>query len=160
MATLDTGDGSPMELVKGVTNYVSSGGNVANLLIGGVFGTVLSVFTGTTNVIQSTFGLVAGVIDDMGEAAGQIVSGFVTDPIAIVSKGSEVTQTALQDYGIAAFLVGVAVVLGGFWMITQFLQEEETPDVLAPPGFPDIPPLPFTGIDVGVQEEGEEQEDT
>jgi len=148
-----------MAIIKGVTNYVSSGGRVSTLLIGGIFGTILSFFQGGVNVIQSVFGVVAGVIDNMGDATVQIVEGLITDPLAIVSAGSQVTQNALQNYGVIAFLVGVAILLASFWMITQFLEERETPDVLAPPGFPDIPEIPGTGIDVGVTEEGETEED-
>jgi len=147
-----------MGIIKGVVNYRSAGGKVSTLLIGGIFGTILSVFQGGVNVIQSVFGVVSGVIDGLGNAATQIVAGLITDPLAIVTEGSIVTQNALSNYGVAAFLVGVAILLAAFWMITQFLEQRETPDVLAPPGFPDIPEIPFTGIDVGVTEEGEDEE--
>lgn len=155
MATLDTGDGSPMAIIKGVTNYVSAGGKVSTLLLGGVFGTILSGFEGVTNVIQSVFGVTASVIENIGDASVQIVSGLVTDPLAIVSTGSQVTQNALADYGIVAFLLGVAIILASFWMIIQFLEEEETPDILGAPGLPDIPPI--GPLDFGVTEENEEE---
>lgn len=156
--SLDFGSGSPEDTLGAVINFFQSGGSVVTLIQGSIFGVVVSVFVGGINIVQSIFGLVAGVLDGFGDVTVGILEGFLVDPLSVLQAGADTSAAAIQDFGILGLLVGTVLILGMFWLITQFLEEEETPDILAPPGFPDIPAI--GPLDVGVTEEGEETEDT
>lgn len=155
-ASISFGDGSPTGVLSGVTSFISGGGNLGTLLQGSIFGLLISVATGGINLIQSIFGLVVAPLD----AAASIVVGFfestVLAPLGIIELTADSSGAAIaQQFGPFALIIGVGVVLAAFFLIIQFLEEEETPDFVAVPGFPDIPAL--GPIDVGVTEENEEE---
>lgn len=149
MATLDFGDGSPTGVLSGVATYFGQGGTPAQALLASVFGIVLSISQGGINVIQSLFGFIAGVIDAGADAAAAVFRATLIEPLGVLITGSEVSAGSLEQFGFLAIMVGVALLLGVYWMITQYLEEEETSDTTIVPGFPD---LPF----FGVEEEGDD----
>lgn len=143
-------DPSPNTVLTGTIGFLDRGGDLGTLLQGALFGTLVSVFTGGINLIQSVVGLVTSPIDSLGEATSASVDALIVEPLSIISSSAAASASAIADqFGPFAFLVGVGVLLGGFWLVIQFLQEEETSDTFVVPGLPD---LPF----VGVTEEGEE----
>ncbi|RLM53731.1 hypothetical protein DVK02_12870 [Halobellus sp. Atlit-31R] len=149
MATLDTGDGSPTAIVSGVTSYLGSGGQTGTLFLGGLFGVVVSVFTGGVNIAQSIFGALAGFVDGIGRVAVTSLEATILSPLGIIEAGAQASAQAVASYRIAGILVAVGLVLAVFFLITQYLEEPETSDSTIIPGFPDLPLF-------GVEEEGEE----
>ncbi|SMO91378.1 hypothetical protein [Halorubrum cibi] len=150
-------DPSPNTVLTGTIGYLNADGTLGTLLQGAIFGTLVSVATGGVDLIQSVFGLVVAPLDAMAAAIGEFIDATVLEPLGIISTTAETSATSIAaQFGPFALLTGVGVVLGAFWMITQFLEQEETSDTLAIPGFPDIPAI--GPIDVGVTEEGEEDE--
>jgi len=143
-------DPSPNTVLTGTIGFLDRGGNLGTLLQGALFGTLVSVFTGGINLIQSIVGLVTAPIDSLGTATTTAVNAIIVEPLTIIVETAGVSATSIgEQFGPFAFLVGLAVLLGGFWLVIQFLEEPETSDTFPVPGLPD---LPF----VGVNEEGEE----
>lgn len=148
---LPTGDDpSPNAVLTGTIGYLQADGTLGTLLQGAIFGTLVSVFTGGVNLIQSIFNLVVSPIDATTEATIATIDATVIEPLGIIIVGAQTSAASVESqFGVFAFLVGLVIVLGGFLVIVQFLQEDETPDTFVVPGFPDIP---F----IGVEEENDE----
>lgn len=151
MAPLSFGDGSPTGVLSGAASFFSGGGKPATILLASVFGVVISIAQGGINVIQSLFGFIAGVIDAGAESAAAVFSATLIEPLGVLISGSQVSADSLDAFGVLAILVGTGLLLGVYWMITQYLEQRETSDTTIVPGFPD---LPF----FGVTEEGEREE--
>lgn len=146
---------APSTVLTGTISFLNAGGNLGTLLQGAIFGTIVSVATGGVNLIQSVFNLVVAPLDAIAVATGAFVDATVIEPLGIISTTAEASARSIaSQFGPFAFIVGMAVLLGGFWLMTQYLRQSETSDTLAIPGFPDIPAV--GPIDVGVTEEGEE----
>jgi hypothetical protein len=155
MAKLDTGDGSPNAVLNGTINFLESGGTLGRLLQGSIFGILVSIATGGVNLIQSVFGLVVAPLDAAASVVSQFFIATVLGPLGIIETTADASGGAIaSQFGPFALLVGVGVVLGAFWLIIQFLEEDQTPDFVAVPGFPDIPAI--GPLDVGVEEEDEQ----
>lgn len=150
---LPSGDNpSSNEVLTGTIGFLNADGTLGTLLQGAIFGTIVSVATGGINFIQSVFGLIVAPIDAFAAATTEFVNSTILAPLGIIETTAETSGTAIStQFGPFALIVGVAIVLGAFWLIIQFLEEDETSDTIAIPGFPDIPAIgPF---DVGVEEE-------
>ncbi|OYR66500.1 hypothetical protein DJ79_12345 [Halorubrum ezzemoulense] len=138
-------DPSPNSVLTGTIGYLNADGTLGTLLQGAIFGTLVSVFTGGVNLIQSIVGLITAPIDATGEATIATIEATVIEPLGIVTASAQASATSIGDqFGVFAFIVGLAILLGGFWIVIQFLQEDETSDTFIVPGFPDIP---FIGVD-------------
>ncbi|TKX35046.1 hypothetical protein EXE51_16375 [Halorubrum sp. CGM5_25_10-8B] len=138
-------DPSPNSVLTGTIGYLNADGTLGTLLQGAIFGTLVSVFTGGVNLIQSIVGLITAPIDATGEATIATIEATVIEPLGIVTASAQASAMSIGDqFGVFAFIVGLAILLGGFWIVIQFLQEDETSDTFIVPGFPDIP---FIGVD-------------
>ena len=116
-------DPSPNAVLTGTIGFLNADGTLGTLLQGAFFGTLVSVFTEGVNLIQSIGNLIVSPIDATADASA----------------------TALgEQFGVFAFIAGILVLLGGFWAIIKFLEQDETSDTFIVPGFPD---LPFVGVD-------------
>jgi hypothetical protein len=143
-------DPSANSVLTGTIGFLNTGGNLGTLLQGAIFGTLVSVFTGGIDIIQSIVGLVTAPINAAGEATIATIDATLIEPLGIVESGAEASASSIaSQFGPFAFLVGLAILLAGFWLITQFLEEDETSNTFIVPGFPD---LPF----IGVEEEDED----
>jgi hypothetical protein len=155
MAKLDTGNGSPNAVLNGTINFLESGGTLGRLLQGSIFGILVSIATGGVNLIQSVFGLVVAPLDSAASVVSEFFVATVLGPLGIIETTAAASGSAIaSQFGPFALLVGIGVVLGAFWIIIQFLEEDETPDFVAVPGFPDVPAI--GPLDVGVEEEDEQ----
>lgn len=138
-------DPSPNSVLTGTIGYLNADGTLGTLLQGAIFGTLVSVFTGGVNLIQSIVGLITAPIDATGEATIATIEATVIEPLQIVISGAQASAASIESqFGVFAFIVGLAILLGGFLLIIQFLQEDETSDTFVVPGFPD---LPYVGVD-------------
>ncbi|WP_066415383.1 hypothetical protein [Halorubrum aethiopicum] len=150
-------DPSPNTVLTGTIGYLNADGTLGTLLQGAIFGTLVSVATGGINLIQSIIGLVVAPLDAITAAIGQFIDATILEPLGIISATAETSATSISaQFGPFALIAGTGVVLGSFWLISTYLQQEDTSDTLAIPGFPDIPAI--GPIDVGVTEDGEEDE--
>lgn len=151
-------DPSPNSVLTGTISFLNGGGSLGTLLQGAIFGTIVSFATGGVNLIQSAFGLVIAPLDALASSVTQFVDSAILAPLGIIETTAEASATATaSEFGPFAILVGTGLVLGSFWLITQFLQERETSDVVPIPGFADAPEIP--GLPLGVTEENETEED-
>jgi hypothetical protein len=151
-------DPSPNSVLTGTIGFLNAGGDLGTLLQGAIFGTLVSVFTGGIDLIQSAFSLVVTPIDLLIDASGSFVQAVFIEPLGIVETGAQTSADALAaQFGIFGFIVGIAVLLGGFYLIIQYLERRETSDIIPIPGVPDAPDI--GPIDPGVTEEGEDEEE-
>ena len=148
---LPTGDDpSPNSVLTGTIGYLQADGTLGTLLQGAFFGTLVSVFTGGVNLIQSIFNLIVSPIDATTEATIATIDATIIEPLGIIIAGAQASATSVSEqFGLFAFLVGLAIVLGGFWLIIQYLEQPESSDSFVVPALPDIP-------GIGVEEEDED----
>lgn len=145
-------DPSPNEVLTGTIGFLNADGKLGTLLQGAIFGTVVSIATGGINFIQSLFGLIVSPIDAFATSTTRFVESTILAPLGIIETTAETSGSAIStQFGPFALLVGVAIVLGAFWLIIKFLEEDETSDTLPIPGFPDVPDIGPFGV--GVEEE-------
>lgn len=151
-------DPAPATVLSSTVDFLNSGGNLGTLLQGAIFGTIVSAATGGINIIQSTVGLVVAPIDGLATSVSAVINSTILAPLGIIETTADASAAATADqFGPFAVVVGVGLVLASFWLIIQFLEEDETSDILAVPGFPDAPD--FGGmLQVGVEEESEDEE--
>lgn len=147
----DSDNADASSILSGTTAYINGDGSAGALLLGAVFGTMYSVFQGGINIIQSIIGFITNPIDEAGDATATTIEATITAPLSIVRSGADVSASSLGQFGVLGFVVGVVVLLAGFYVIIQFLEEPETSNTFIVPGFPD---LPF----IGVTEENEDEE--
>jgi len=153
---LDFGNGSPTEVLNGTVNFLNAGGSLGTLLQGSIFGIVVSLVVGGINIIQSIIGLIVAPLDQAANIVGAFFQATVLEPLGVVEAGAQASAIGIADqFGPFALPVAMAVLLGTFWIVIQFLEEDETPDFIAIPGFPDIPEI--GPLEVGVEEEDEDQ---
>ena len=151
-------DPSPNSVLTGTIGFLNAGGDLGTLLQGALFGTLVSVSQGGINLIQSAFNLVVTPIDLLVGASSSFVEAVLIEPLGIVETGAQTSADALAaQFGIFGFIVGIAVLLGGFYLIIQYLERRETSDIIPIPGVPDAPDI--GPIDPGVTEEGEDEEE-
>lgn len=155
MATLDTGDNpSPSEVLNATISYLNSGGSLGSLLQGSIFGVFIAIVTGGINLVQSVFGLIVAPLDVAADLVAQFFDATALEPLGVIVQGAEASGTAIaRQFGPFALIVATGVVLATFFLVVQFLEEDETPDFVAIPGFPDIPDI--LGLQIGVEEEDE-----
>ena len=138
-------DPSPNAVLTGTIGFLNADGTLGTLLQGAFFGTLVSVFTEGVNLVQSIGNLVVSPIDATADATIATVEATIIEPLGIVIAGAQASATALgEQFGVFAFIAGILVLLGGFWAIIKFLEQDETSDTFIVPGFPD---LPFVGVD-------------
>lgn len=144
MARLDFGSGDPEGVLSGTANFFASGGKPATVLLASVFGVVVSIAQGGINVLQSIFNLIAQPLDAGGVAIATAFEATIVEPLQVLISGAGVSADSLDTFGFIALPVGVALLLGSYWLIVQYLEEDETSDTVVVPGFPD---LPFFGVE-------------
>ncbi|EMA01814.1 hypothetical protein C437_15381 [Haloarcula vallismortis ATCC 29715] len=157
MAELDFGDGSPNSVLNGTINFLNSGGSLGKLLQGSIFGVGLSISQGGINFIQSVFALLVSPLDSGAELVPAFFEATVIEPLGVLTAGAEASAIGIANqFGPFALPAAMVTVLVTFFIMIQFLEEEETPDFIAIPGFPDIPDI--GPLAVGTDEEKGEDE--
>lgn len=146
----DSDNADASSILSGSIAFTSGGGSVGALVLGVISGTIYSVFQGGINIIQSIIGFITTPIDQAGQATAATIEATVTAPLRIVISGADVSAESLTQFGFLGFVVGVVVLLAGYFVIIQFLEQSETSDTFIVPGFPDLPVL-------GVTEENEDE---
>ena len=147
----DSDNADASSILSGSIAFTSGSGSVGALLLGVISGTIYSVFQGGINIIQSIIGFITTPIDEAGDATAATIEATITEPLSIVIAGAGVSADSLSQFGFLGFVIGVVVLLAGFFVIIQFLEQSETSDTFIVPGFPDLPVL-------GVTEENEDED--
>lgn len=151
-------DPSPNTVLTGTIGFLNAGGDLGTLLQGAFFGTLVSFFTGGVNLIQSAFSLIVTPIDLLVGASESFVQAVFIEPLGIVETGAETSAGAIAgQFGVFGFIVAIVILLGGFYVIQQYLEDRDTSDIIPIPGVPDAPDI--GPIDPGVTEEGEDEEE-
>jgi len=149
---------SPNTVLTGTIAFLNKGGELGTLLQGALFGTLVSFFTGGVDLIQSSFSLITTPLDLLVMASDSFVTAVFVEPLGIVQTGAETSAGAISSqFGIFGFVVGICVLLAGFYVIQLYLEDRGTSDVIPIPGVPDAPDI--GPIDPGVTEEGEDEDE-
>jgi len=114
----------------------------------------VSFATGGINIIQSGIALVVAPLDALANTVDQAVASLILAPLGIIETTADTSGAATSEqFGVFSLLVGVALVLAAYWMITKFLEQSETSDTLPIPGLGDAPGF----LPLGVTEENEDE---
>lgn len=166
MAKLSYGSGSPSEILEGIADFLSSeDGDASTVILSGVLGIFVSIALGTVEVFQAIIGFPVQMLNSAATSVSALFTGFIESPVGILDSSAsttarEISLTFEGFLGPLAFPAGVASVLLALWLITVYLEEDETSDIF-PGSFTDIDvPDPLTPIlpDPGVAEEDEEED--
>lgn len=152
--TFNPEDDSPMTVTSSVTSFISAGGKLWVLLTSFIFGILGNLAFGVGNIINAVVAFFTTPFTEGGDAIAKLFSGLLTSPATILESTALTSATGISaQFGWLAFPVGLAVVLGGLWMINSYREQQETGDT--------IPGLPFDVPDVGPFQLGttEENED-
>jgi len=167
--TNSEGEVTGSSALSGVLKYLNSGGNPSEVILGGILGIFASVTTGISDIFIAIAQFPAQLISSVTEASTTLFGAFVSAPGSIITGGEgfvgaaattgiEISQTFTGFLGIFAFPAGVASILLGLWLVTTYLEERTTSD-LVPGTFTDIDtPDVLSSVlpDPGVAEEGED----
>jgi len=152
-AELDLGDGSGEGTLEGITTFLQDGGKAGTVLSASILGLVVSPFVALGNVIQAVGEFFAQPFTAGGNAIGALITGIFEAPGDLLDAGADISESALRATlgetlaGTLALPITFALVMLSLYMVTRYLLEEETGDVL--PAVPiDIPTDIF-----GVEEE-------
>lgn len=142
--TLSLGDGSGTGLLKGITNYLSEGGNPVQVFTASLTGVVVAPFIAFADIVQAVTTFFTTPFIDAGGSIGTLVSTIFEAPAGLVQTGFTVSENVLIVFfgeslaGVFAAPVAVGVSLFSLWLVVQYLQEDESGDTLV--GVPvDIP---------------------
>lgn len=130
----------PMDLIdeaegKSLTNIAKQG-------IGGwLLALAVAAITGVQQVVDL---LVVTPVEVMTGVAETAAASILESPLDIIDSGAEESASAVAEFGIFAILVAVALVLASFWIVSQYLEREETSDLV--PGIM-VDVVPFVGVD-------------
>jgi hypothetical protein len=161
VSSSDLDDTSATGLFNFAAGRVNAGWDLGKFLKTGVGLTIVGMFVGIQNLVNSIINLVTNPLDSAGESVATLFSGIVGAPAAILegtagTTAAEISATFTGFLGPLAFPVGVASVMAGLYLVSIYLEERNTSDIF--PGlFTDIDTpewVPFLP-DPGVQEEGE-----
>lgn len=89
-------------------------------LQGGISGVILAIFGAAIFIIEEISGAIGRLFEVMS-AVRDFFMAFYENPAMILEAGAEVTAGDLEDFGIAAFAVGVLAIAMGYivWRILR-----------------------------------------
>lgn len=131
---------SPTELISR-----ADGKGLTTIAKNGIGGYLLAVAAAAITSTQEIFALLvvtpAQVMQDITSQAG---SAIFIDPLQVVTSGAETSASSVTEFGILGLLVGTAIVLVTFRLVTWYLSDDETSDLI-PGTVTDL--VPFAGAE-------------
>lgn len=132
-----------------------TGRSLEQVLQEGVAGTLLAISASLISGILTVADLFTRPLESLGTVLVTVIQTFFITPLDIISQGAITSATSLEpgatfDLGPLTLLLGLVTVLAFFWILAQYLQEDETSNVA--PGLPFDVSLPFFR-----EEEGDER---
>jgi len=146
-------------ILNGMVDYISAGGSIVSVLQASVVGVLLSPFLALSNIIQAIGSFFTIPFTQGGIAIGEMITALFSAPAGLIQSGTNISENALSMFfsenlaGILALPVAVGVVLLSLFLVSVYLNEEETGDTL-PGTFIDVPDI--GPLQLGVEEEDEE----
>jgi hypothetical protein len=116
--------------------------SVAKTGVGGwLLAVSVAAITGVQQILDLMVVTPVDVVTDIARTAGD---SLVEGPLGIVDAGSAASANDVGEFGFLAVLVAIALVLASLYMVSQYLEREDTSDLI--PGiFTDV--VPFVGVD-------------
>lgn len=149
----DSGGGGGGAVDTSPTTFLdrAKGADLTTLAKRGFGGWLLAVATAIITSTQQVLDLlVVTPINVMTDVIDQSAEAFFLSPLDVIDSGADASATGAGEFGIFGLLVGLAVVLAGYRMVTWYLSDEDTGD-LVPTGGLDV--VPFVG---GAEEDEDE----
>lgn len=107
---------------------------------------IVAFFGSMATAIEAGADVVILPLRALAEGAAGVLDGLLGGGGDIIDAGAQASAAGTDVFGILAYPIGIAIVLGGAYLLAAYLSEEETSDLL-PFTFTDIPGL-------GTEEDG------
>ena len=106
-----------------------------------------SVITGTQELLNL---LIVTPIDVITTVMRESGAAFFVEPLSVISEGATASARGAGEFGVFGLIVAVLVVLGAYRIVTWYLSDDDTSDLI-PAGGLDV--VPFVG---GAEEDEDE----
>lgn len=152
--TLSLGDGSGTGILSGITNFLQNGGSAVRVFTASLTGVVVAPFIAFADIIQAVTTFFTAPFTEVGESITALAGALFQAPAGLVETGFTTSEEVLTAFfgssfaGVFAGPVAVGLVMLSLFLVTQYLQEDETGDTI--PGLP---------VDVPTETLGVEEED-
>lgn len=134
---------SPSDLLERAKNAESLEG----LIRQGIGGALLAIATAFISGVLSFADLFIKPINAFGAALGDLVTALFGSPAKIIIAGAQASINSLLfgwNLGPFTFVLAIAVVLLGLWLVQAYRSEEPTSNIIPGLGF-DVPTPGLTG---------------
>lgn len=98
---------------------------------------IASFFIGLATAIEVGFSVVTSPMRAIANGVSEFMYSLLGGAADIVGAGSAASAAGIGVFGILGYIVGLAVVLGGAYLLGQYLTQDETSDL-----------IPFTSTDI------------
>lgn len=98
---------------------------------------ILAFFFQFAEAIRATFSVVIDPLFALGAGAAEFLDAVIGGGADVVSAGAAASAAGISVFGILGYIIGLAVVLAGAYLLGQYLTQDETSDV-----------IPFTSTDI------------
>jgi hypothetical protein len=154
----------PGGLLSWSANRIDNGWGIGKFVKSGIGLIISGVVLQAYDFLSATVGFLTNPLETAGQAASTLFEALVSAPASIVTTGADQSAEGIDSFfvgilGPFAFPVGVASVIGGLWVLSFYLEDRQTSDLVpgtftnySMPGW-----VPFVS-DPGTTEEGEDQE--
>lgn len=133
---------SPEELLA-----AAKGQSVGQLARRGLGATVLAFFGSVILGMQSLTNLFLSLLESLAEITGRVVITVILVPLGILERGGQVSEAALQQFGILGIVMALLLVAVYFLFLGRLRSEEETGNLFGI--------LPFDTPIIGAEEEAD-----
>jgi hypothetical protein len=130
-------------------NQVSSVDDIDGAFTRLLFLPIAAFFVQAANAVEAISNVIIAPLGQFADGLVAIVRSLLGDGAAeIIEAGAEASAADISVFGIASFPVGLGVAFGGAFVLSLYLSNQDTSDLI-PFSFTDIPFL-------GVEEDPEE----
>ena len=133
----------------------ATGSSLRDVIKNGIGGVLLAISASIISGILSVADVFIKPTQALASALGEVVRAFLIEPLQIIIQGAQTSAESISpgaafDMGPLTLLVGVLSVLAAYYVLSAYLQEDETSNVI--PAAPFDISLPFFR-----EEEGDER---
>ncbi|GGL26044.1 hypothetical protein GCM10009037_07110 [Halarchaeum grantii] len=144
---------SSSDELSGAEYYLdrARGTSLTNLAKRGVGGWLLALAGAGITGMQSMLQLLLTPVELLTDLMAASVNAFFLEPFGIVIAGASASAEGARQFGIFGLIVAVLIVLASFWIVIQYINQQDTTDVPIPGLTVDV--IPFVGVDEEVDAE-------
>lgn len=118
----------------------------------GIYAVYVAITQGLAQLFEAILTLFNWPLEQLGVSVGDWIAALFGGSASIVQSGAAGSATWVGQFGPFAYIAGLLIALGGFYVVGKFLSRADTPDTLV--GLGSGTDLPFIGADESDEEEG------